>query len=271
MRVVLVANQKGGVGKTTTAVTLADLLARVSVRTLLVDLDAQGNVADAMGLTKGSGLYELLFGDTAADVSPSGRAGLDVVLGDHRTAEARQRLAGLPFREKVLADRLATMGERGYEVIVLDSAPGVDLLQISGLVACTDLLVPVELSHLAIVGAGDLLRSVESLRRLDGFQGRLLGFLPTRWDRSTVESRGQLRGLWKRFGDLVWPAIPVDTKVREAARAGRTLWEFAPGCRAMRGAIVRQDDEEETSARVGGYLAVLRRLVGVLGLEVDHG
>ncbi len=266
-RVLLVANQKGGVGKTTTAVTLSDLLARCGKRVLLVDLDAQGNCADALGLEKGPGLYELLFGELRKAVEVSTRPGLEVVLGDHRTAEARVQLAGVSFRERVLATRLAKIGA-GYDVMVLDSAPGVDLLQISGLVACTDLLIPVELSHLSVVGAGALLGSVASLRKLGGFSGRLLGFLPTRWDRSTRESNGQLAGLRAKYEGLVWPPVPVDTRVREAARVGLTLWEYDRECRALRGAWVKQDDPEETVAREGGYFAVLRRLVGEWGLAV---
>ena len=182
---------------------------------------------------------------------------------------ARERLTGMMFRERVLGKRLRELV--GYDVMILDSAPGVDLLQVSGMVACTDLLVPLELSSLAIGGAGDLVGSVQSLRELGGFSGRLLGFLPTKWDQATSESVGLLAGLRKRYGRLVWPPIPVDTRVRAAARLGRTLWEHDPKCRALRGAVVRNGDEADTVRLAGGYVAVLKRLLRTWQAEERDG
>ncbi len=270
MKVFGVVNQKGGVAKTTSCVTLAHGLAMCGVRTLLVDLDAQGNVSDALGLEKRGGVQELLFGDLGQAVTESRRPNLDVVLSDHSTAQARERLTGVSFREQVLAARLGELVARArYEVVLLDTAPGVDLLQISALVAVTEFVIPVELSHLAVVGASDLLGSVASLRKLGGFQGRFLGILPTMWDQRSREGASQLAALRRQFGDLVWPAVPVDAKAREASRAGQSLWEYAPRCRALRGSEVRQNDEEDTVRLEGGYGRVLRRLIGELGIVLE--
>jgi len=266
MRVFGVMNQKGGVGKTTSSVTLAHGLSLCGVRTLLVDLDAQGNVADALGMRKSGGLYELLFGQVERAVTPSGRKNLDVVLSDHSTAEARERLTGMSFRERVLTAKLADLE---YGVVVLDTAPGVDLLQVSALVAVSEFVIPVELSHLAVIGAGDLLGSVASLRKLGGFSGRFLGILPTMWDQRNREGASQLAALKAQFGQAVWPAVPVDAKAREPTRAGQSLWEYAPRCRALRGADVRQNDEADTIRSEGGYGRVLRRLIGALGIALE--
>lgn len=255
MKTIAIVNQKGGVGKTTTAVTLAHGLAATGRRVLLVDLDAQGNVAIALGMEKRPGLYELLIaGETTRAVFWSERNNLYVVPGDKRTVEAKQILAGTSFREYKLRDALART-PRDYDVAILDAAPGVDVLQIGALVACTHFLIPVALDHLAVVGAADALASTASLHQVGAFKGRCLGVLPTMWERTTKESHEQLEILAGQFKRLVWPPIPRDTKAREAPAHGLTLWEYAPGTRALHGVSI------DGRPPVGGYEQVLWRLV----------
>ena len=246
-------NQKGGVGKTTSAVTIAHGLAIAGAEVLLIDLDAQGNVADALGLEKRGGLYELLFGEMRGMATGiSGRERLEVVLGDKSTVEAKYRLAGMDFREYALKEALDRFD--CYDVAVLDVAPGVDILQVAALVACTAFLIPVELSHLAVVGAGAALNSAaELMRRSRGACGRFLGVLPTFWERATNESREQLQILVELFGEQGWPPVPLDVKAREAPAHGETLWEYAPDCRALCGVEIE-------GLRRGGYRQVLARL-----------
>jgi chromosome partitioning protein len=228
-------------------------LARAGDEVLLVDLDAQGNVADALGLDKRPGLYDLLISEAGMGaVAVTGRDGFDVILGDKRTVEAKQILTGRDFREYVLREALEELDER-YDACILDVAPGVDLLQVSALVACSGFLVPVALQHLAVVGAGDALASVAALKKVGRFEGQFLGVLPTFWERTTKESHEQFQGLIEQFEELVWPPIPRDVKAREAPAYGQTLWEYAPRCRALMGV-------EMDGRRVGGYAQVLRRL-----------
>ncbi len=254
MFILAIINQKGGVGKTTTAVTLAHGLARAGTATLLVDLDAQGNVADALGQPKRGGLYDVLIGKAGARaVQRAVRPGLDVIVSDKTTVEAKQILSGMTFRETKLRAALREI-QSLYAVAVLDVAPGIDILQISALVACDGFLIPVALDHLAVLGAADALASAVALRGADVFQGRFLGILPTLWERTTKESHAQLETLAQQFKRLVWPPIPVDVKAREAPAYGQTLWEYAPNCRALLGV------ELQPGQRVGGYAAVLARL-----------
>ena len=253
MIVLSILNQKGGVAKTTSAVTLAHGLALAGKKTLLVDLDAQGNCADALGLAKRGGLYSLLFDSAARAVTPSGRQRLDVVTGDKvSTVEAKERLTGVSFREQKLRAALERL--EGYDVAVLDTAPGVDILQVSALVACTHFMIPVALDHLAVVGAGDALGTVATLQQVGQFRGTLLGLLPTMWERTTRESHEQLTILAKQYPEYIWPPIPLDVKAREAPAYGQTLWEYAPKTRALVG--VHLADQI-----VGGYRRVLRRLL----------
>jgi chromosome partitioning protein len=133
---IAILNQKGGVGKTTTAVTIASGLARMGCRVLLIDLDTQGNVADSLGLPHGDDLRRLLSPDLRCPlenvITPSGLKCLDVIRSDKSTTALKQTLAGVTLREYVLADVLQ---DSGYDVIALDCAPSVDLLHFAALVA----------------------------------------------------------------------------------------------------------------------------------------
>lgn len=263
MKTIAILNQKGGVGKTTTAVTLAHGLALAQFRTLLVDLDPQGNVSDALGLTKSDGLCQLLVNEAGLEcVTPSGREYLDVLQSNKRTVEAKQVLAGQSFRETAVQRGLARIFDQasaagdGYDVCILDTAPGADLLQIGALIAADAFLIPVNLSHLAVVGASDALATAASLKQVAGLSGEFWGALPTMWDRVTKESHYQLEALAAQFGELIWPPIPQDTKLREAPAHGQTIWEYAPHTRGVFGV-----DNGDYSEKTGGYMQVLDRLV----------
>jgi chromosome partitioning protein len=256
MKTVAIMNQKGGVGKTTTAVTLGHGLALRGHRALIVDLDAQGNVADALGVEKRGDLYELLVNGQMT-ITHSGRPGLDLILGDKRTVEAKAILIGRPFREHALAKALAALDD--YDVVILDVAPGVDVLQVGALVAADAFLIPAALDHLAVVGVGDAMASAAALKSAGGMGGRFLGILPTFWERATNESQLQLEFLAAQFGVWVWEPVPRDTKAREATAHGQTLWEYAPGCRALEG--VQLNGLATGERCVGGYRRVLERLM----------
>jgi chromosome partitioning protein len=255
--IISIVNQKGGVGKTTTAVTLASGLARLGIKTLLVDLDAQGNVSDALGIRKQPGLYRLLVArmDWRDCIIASGvaeRRYLHVLPGDRHTVEAKQHLVGLPFREWALQKALGPiLGD--YQHVVLDLAPSVDVLHIAALVASDAFLVPTRLDHLAVVGVNDALLTVQALDHEDLTPPALLGILPTFWDRTTNESEHQLEYLARTFGRDLWPPIPLDVKAREAPAHGETLWEYARDCRALNGVAL-------DGQMIGGYVAALERL-----------
>lgn len=254
MATIAIVNQKGGVGKTTTAVTLGHGLALRGKRALVVDLDSQGNVADALGLEKTPGLYDLVANNAGKQaITPTGRSGLDVVLSDKNTVRAKRNINERDFREYVLRDALEGIASN-YDALFLDAAPGVDVLQLNSLVAATHFIIPVGLDHLAVVGAGDALASAASLGKIGALGGQFLGILPTMWERRTKESHEQLETLVAQFGQLVWPPIPRDTKAREAPNYGQTLWEYAPKTRALVGVTVN-------GKQIGGYQAVIDRLL----------
>lgn len=245
-------NQKGGVGKTTTAVTLGHGLAIQGLRVLIVDLDAQGNCADALGIKKTPGLYRFLTLDDLEAIIATGRQRLSLLPGDKHTIKAKKIITGENFGEYILRNHLAAI-ESGYDIIILDCAPGAGILQINALVACTHFLIPVSLAHLATVGATDVLGTVASLKQVSAFRGHWLGLLPTMWDRRTKESHRQFVDMVNIFKQQVWPPIPTDIKAEEAPAHGKTLWEYAPACRALHGVMIK-------GALRGGYVQVIERL-----------
>ena len=253
---IAILNQKGGVGKTTTAVTLASGLAKMGCRVLLIDLDTQGNVADSLGLPHGDDLRRLLSPDLRISleqaVTPSGLDRLDIIRSDKATTALKQTLAGVTLREYVLADVLQGSG---YDVVVLDCAPSVDLLHFAALVAADFLLIPTRLDKLAVNGVRDALQTLAALKRISHCQ--VAGILPTFYERVTLESHEQLVHLAQTFGRLVLPPIPQDTQCRVASRYGKTLWEHEPNAKALIG-------YDQGSKHIGGYIQVLDRVKELL-------
>lgn len=252
-RVICVANQKGGVGKTTTSVSLAHGLALSGINVLLVDLDPQGHVAFSLGIDKSPGLYQVIVEKTKLhNAVINARNHLDILPGDKHTENVKRYLTMLNFRERILVDTLAP-GE--YQLIILDMAPSLDVLHVAALIASDWVLIPTKLDAMAVDGVSEALRSIGEVAS----HGHPLGYtiLPTFFDRTTKETLHQLRELVKGFGTRVWPPIPVDTRAREAPAFGQTLWEYSPTTPA----IVGYPGEKE---RVGGYTTTLNRLQELL-------
>lgn len=224
MTIITVANQKGGVGKTTTAVTLAHGAAIRGDRVLLIDLDTQGNVADSLGLEDGSDLYEwLILGKKIDQVAINARERLDVIRSNKTTAQLKVSLSGMDFREMVLANALEFYD---HDLVIIDCPPSVDILHTAALVAADLLVIPTKLDQFAIKGVIEMLRSLDSVKRATRSTCRVAGIIPTFYDKVTKESQGQLENLAASYGSWVWPPVAQDTSCRTANRLGKTLWEM---------------------------------------------
>jgi len=251
--VVTIANQKGGVGKTTTTVTLGHGLALRGYRVLLIDLDVQGHVAYSLGMEKEPGLYQLIVLEMPLHkLVRQARPNLWILPADKKTEAAKRALTSMNFRERVLINALEKV-QGSYDVIFIDCAPSLDVLHVAALVATNWLLIPTKLDHLAIDGVNEILRSLAEVHQA-GLGGQFYGVLPTFYDRVTTETLEQLRELVRIFGDKVLPPIPVNTKLREAPLYGQTIWEYAPTSRGACGIPTKGEE------RLGGYTALVERV-----------
>ena len=254
MKIISFANQKGGVGKTTTAVTIAHGLALQGLRTLLVDLDPQGHVAIALGLQKAPGLYQLICLDEPLQrVVVSARPNLDILPSDKRTEKVKRQITLSDFRETILDDILR---KSDYDMVLMDMAPSLDVLHLNGLVASDWVVIPTRLDALAVDGVKEILMTMGGISQ-KGHIFKGYSILPTFFDRTTRETLTQFQEVARAFGNRVWPPIPQDTRARESTAYGKTLWEYSPDSPAVQG-------YQDGHAARGGYRQTLERLMEVI-------
>ncbi len=225
---IAVFNHKGGTGKTTTAVNLAAGLAEAGDRVLLIDCDGQGNVGASLGIRGERDLYHVIVDGVDADsAAVPVRPNLDVLTSDERLAAAELYLAGRPNRDRILRDRLAER-VRGYDVVILDCAPALSLMNQNVLVYADSVLLPVSCDYLSLVGVKQVLRTIKNVRDLLDHEVELLGVIPTFFDVRNKISREAIGALREHFGDKCLNPVRVNTKLREAPRDKKTIFESAP-------------------------------------------
>jgi chromosome partitioning protein len=232
-RVFAIANQKGGVGKTTTAINLAASLAANDIRVLVVDSDPQGNATSGLGVSKDPdkpSLYQVLLGDTrAADaIRPTGFEGLDIITADKNLIGSNLELIDIPNREYRLRDRLAEI--RGaYPFILIDCPPALDLLTLNALIAADSVLVPIQCEFFALEGVSELMDTIDRIR--EAFQHPLAieGILLTMYDDRTNLTRQVAADLRDFFGDEVFrTVIPRSIRLAEAPSFGKPILTYDP-------------------------------------------
>ena len=235
MAVVAVANQKGGVGKTTTAVNLGAYLA-VGVRVLLIDLDPQANATSSLGFDP-SGVelstYEALIGQAAlADaIVGSGRLQLDLVPASRALAGAQVELVDLPDREHRLRKALGDVRER-YQVVLIDTPPSLGMLTLNALAAADLLLAPVQCEYLALEGVAQLMETIELVRATLNPRLELLGMLMTMYDPRTRLSSQVVDEVRRHFpGHTFETVIPRSVRLSEAPSYGKPVLEYEPTSR----------------------------------------
>lgn len=227
-RRIAVFNHKGGTGKTTTSVNLAAGLAEAGQRVLLVDADGQGNVGASLGIRGEHGLYHVLVHGTPVErAAVPVRANLDVLTSNELLAAAELHLARLPNRDRVLRERLGDRAS-GYDVVVIDCAPALSLMNQNALVYADSVLVPVSCDYLSLVGVKQVLRTLKNVREHLKHEVALLGVLPTFFDVRNSIARSCVESLEEHFEERCLNPIRVNTKLREAPSVRKTIFEHAP-------------------------------------------
>ena len=231
---ITVANQKGGVGKTTTAVSLAHGLALRNRRILLVDLDPQGQCATALAINPEAGAFQALV-NTQSDIHQwfreTRRSGLDILPGDRTTATA-QIVVNAESRPIDSIRKLFKPVAREYDYIILDTAPSVGGIQERALFAADLVLTPSATEFFSMDGLAQTMELLKTLREKFEWNGKLLGVLPTFYDEETRESTKSMADLQESFGEILLKPIHRATILRECPSEGKTIFEKDPASRS---------------------------------------
>jgi len=232
---IAVLNQKGGTGKTTTAVNLAAGLAEAGHRVLLMDTDAQGHAALSLGVSSEATLYHVFVeGVDARTCIVNARERLDVLVANALLASVELYLARLDSgRDRVLAERMRDV-DAGYDYVIIDCGPSLSLVNQNALMYADRLLIPVSCDYLSLVGVHQVMATVERVHSALGHRVRVLGVLPTFYDPRNRISDASIAQLRARYDDRVLAPIRVNTKLKEAPSQGKTIFDYAPESRGAR-------------------------------------
>src|SRR5437773_886985 len=235
MKIVAIANQKGGVGKTTTAVNLGSALAEIGHRILLIDLDPQANATSSLGLEglDGTSLYEPLLGDATITekILPTERDGFFIVPADLDLAGAEVEIARMPNHLTRLAETLKPLQtDDTFEFVLLDCPPSLGILMSNALAAADELLTPIQCEYFALEGLVKIVRLIEQVRDSGANKSlQLGGIVMTMFDGRTRLSAQVVADVREHFGERVYETvIPRSVRLSEAPSFGKSILEYAP-------------------------------------------
>lgn len=239
-KIIAITNQKGGVGKTTTAVNLAACLAKEGQKVLLVDLDPQGNASSGVGVNKdelSACIYNVLINgdDINTVILNTEYKNLDVLPASIQLAGAELELANIVSRETILKNVLNTQRDK-YDFILIDCPPSLGLLTANALTAADSLLIPIQSEYYALEGVGQLIKTMELVKNTFNPDLKLEGILITMFDGRTNLSVSVAEEVKNFFGDKVYSTlIPRNVRLSEAPSYGEPIIEYDP---RSKGAIV---------------------------------
>ncbi|NBV42187.1 ParA family protein [bacterium] len=227
-----VINYKGGTGKTSTAVSLAHGLSIMGKKVLLVDIDPQGSVGYYLGIDE----PQITLYDALLNIRPlsacviNARPNLDIIVSNERLFAAELKLSGQPRREHILSQRLESATE--YDFIILDCPPSMNLLNQNALSFAENVIIPVSMEYLALVGIRQLLKNIQIVNRMLGKELKICKVVPTFFDPRNQKTKHIMESLERVFPGFVSSPIRVSVALSEAPGFRKTIYEFDPKSKA---------------------------------------
>lgn len=265
-RVICIANQKGGVGKTTTSVNLSSALANLNCKVLLIDMDPQGNASSGLGLkrheSQDANIYHVLIGEkTVAEVSnPTRHPNLKVASANPDLVGAEIELVDFPQREYRLKSALSEVTSQ-YDYIIIDCPPSLGLLTLNALTAANSFLVPLQCEYYALEGLSQLLNTAGLIKKNLNPELHIEGIVLTMFDTRNNLSHQVVTEIKNHFGEKVFSAIiPRNVRLSEAPSHGQSIFEYdaksigATKYLELATELVKRSKKQTTAPEVASYM-----------------
>ena len=227
LRSFAVINYKGGTGKTSTAINVAHGLSLKGKRVLLVDTDPQGSVSHYFGVKPKKTLYDLIIqNDSIEACTVNLRYNLDAILSNERVFPAEIKMARENQREYLVSKALAPL--KGYDYVLIDCAPSMNILNQNALLYADELLLPVSMEYLSLIGVKQLLKNIKIINKLFNKKIKISKVIPTFFDKRNKKSKDILESLKRVFPNLVSEPVGVNVRMSEAPGKKMTIFEYDP-------------------------------------------
>lgn len=227
MRKIACQNLKGGTGKTTTVVSLASCLASKDKKVLILDVDVQGNIKESFGIDHKLTMYDLLINDAfIEDCIVKARDNIDCIISNNTLASCELQLSAMPRREETLKIRMKHIDQTSrYDFVLIDCSPSLSLLNQNALLYADEIIIPISMDYLAMLGATQVIDNLAMIKKYYEKQLIITGVIPTFYEKRTNMSQEVMDALRDTYKEKVFPAVRLDTKIKQASSANQTIFE----------------------------------------------